>query len=149
MLTGRRIRNKLDNACFAEQVSSALLATLKLQAESAILSYMALKIEYSTGILGRATQHKHLEWRYVMKKLRRLRKGLAILLSIAMVLGLMPGVGIQKVSAEEEGSANVISLPPSPAQASPPTQDCGGKPLVTGLSWSMMISPCYGLRKRM
>ena len=40
-----------------------------------------------------------------MKKRRRLRKGLAILLSIAMVLGLMPGVGTIKVSAAEEGSA--------------------------------------------
>lgn len=51
MLTGRKIRNKLDYArTHAEQVSSALLATLKLQAESAILSYMALKTEYSTGI---------------------------------------------------------------------------------------------------
>ena len=34
-----------------------------------------------------------------MKKLRRLRKGLAMLLSIVMVLGLMPGLGTIKVSA--------------------------------------------------
>ncbi len=58
MLTGRRIRNKLDYARFAEQVSSALLATLKLQAESAILSYMAQKTEYSTGISGRYCRRK-------------------------------------------------------------------------------------------
>lgn len=35
-----------------------------------------------------------------MKKLRRLKKGLAILLTAAMVVGLMPGVGTMKVSAE-------------------------------------------------
>ena len=39
-----------------------------------------------------------------MKKLRRLRKGLAMLLSIAMVLGLMPGAGSMKVSAEESSA---------------------------------------------
>ena len=49
-----------------------------------------------------------------MKKLRRLRKGLAMLLSLAMVVGLMPGAGTVKVSAAEisltrpsgEGTAN-------------------------------------------
>ena len=39
-----------------------------------------------------------------MKKLRRLRKGLAILLSIAMVLGLMPGLDTMKVSAAESSA---------------------------------------------
>ena len=41
-----------------------------------------------------------------MKKLRRLRKGLAILLTATMVVGLMPGAGTIKVSAEE-GEASV------------------------------------------
>lgn len=49
-----------------------------------------------------------------MKKRSRLKKGLAILLAIAMVVGLVPGVGTMKVSAEEittskpsgEGTAN-------------------------------------------
>ena len=36
-----------------------------------------------------------------MKKRGRLRKGLAMLLSLAMVAGLMPGVGTIKVSAAE------------------------------------------------
>lgn len=36
-----------------------------------------------------------------MKKRGRLRKGLAMLLSLAMVVGLMPGAGTMKVSAEE------------------------------------------------
>ena len=36
-----------------------------------------------------------------MKKLRRLKKGLAMLLSIAMVVGVLPGAGTVKVSAEE------------------------------------------------
>ena len=39
-----------------------------------------------------------------MKKRRRLRKGLAILLSLAMVVGLVPGVGTMKVSAEESSA---------------------------------------------
>ena len=34
-----------------------------------------------------------------MKKLRRLKKGLAVLLSLAMVAGLMPDVGIIQASA--------------------------------------------------
>ena len=34
-----------------------------------------------------------------MKKRRRLRKGLAILLSLAMVVGLVPGMGTLQVSA--------------------------------------------------
>lgn len=38
-----------------------------------------------------------------MKKRGRLRKGLAMLLSLAMVAGLMPGAGTIKVSAEESG----------------------------------------------
>ena len=36
-----------------------------------------------------------------MKKRRRLKKGLAMLLSLAMVVGLLPGVGTMKVSAAE------------------------------------------------
>lgn len=39
-----------------------------------------------------------------MKKLRRIKKGLAILLSLAMVVGLVPGVGTMKVSAEESSA---------------------------------------------
>lgn len=37
-----------------------------------------------------------------MKKLRKLKKGLAILLSLAMVVGLIPGMGTMKVSAATE-----------------------------------------------
>ena len=37
-----------------------------------------------------------------MKKLRRLKKGLAVLLSLAMVVGLIPGMGTMKVSAATE-----------------------------------------------
>ena len=39
-----------------------------------------------------------------MKKRSKLRKGLAILLSLAMVVGLVPGVGTMKVSAEESSA---------------------------------------------
>ena len=39
-----------------------------------------------------------------MKISKRLKKGLAILLSIAMVLGLMPGMDTMKVSAEENSA---------------------------------------------
>lgn len=45
-----------------------------------------------------------------MKKLRKLRKGLAMLLSVAMVLGLMPGVGIQKAAAETTSDDSSITL---------------------------------------
>lgn len=42
-----------------------------------------------------------------MKKRGRLRKGLAVLLTATMVVGLMPGVGTIKVSAAEgETSGN-------------------------------------------
>ena len=45
-----------------------------------------------------------------MKKRGRLRKGLAMLLSLAMVVGLMPGAGTIKVSAEEgEASGSVAT----------------------------------------
>lgn len=36
-----------------------------------------------------------------MKKLRKLKKGLAVLLTATMVVGLMPGAGTIKVSAAE------------------------------------------------
>ena len=39
-----------------------------------------------------------------MKKRSKLKKGLAILLSLAMVVGLVPGVGTMKVSAEESSA---------------------------------------------
>ena len=45
-----------------------------------------------------------------MKKLRKLRKGLEMLLSVAMVLGLMPGVGIQKAAAETTSDDSSITL---------------------------------------
>ena len=45
-----------------------------------------------------------------MKKRGRLRKGLAMLLSLAMVVGLMPGAGTMKVSAAEgEASGSVAA----------------------------------------
>ncbi|MGM9771461.1 MAG: GLUG motif-containing protein, partial [Segatella copri] len=46
-----------------------------------------------------------------MKKRSKLKKGLAILLSLAMVVGLMPGVGTVKVSAAEpdENTVNMVS----------------------------------------
>lgn len=40
----------------------------------------------------------------LMKKRRKLKKGLAILIAIVMVVGMMPGVGIMKVSASTESS---------------------------------------------
>ena len=41
---------------------------------------------------------------------RRIRKGLAVLLTATMVVGLMPGVGTIKVSAEEgEASGSVAT----------------------------------------
>ena len=43
-----------------------------------------------------------------MKKLRRLRKGLAILLSVAMMVGLMPGLDTMKVSAAEPYSDSPV-----------------------------------------
>ena len=46
-----------------------------------------------------------------MKKLRRLKKGLAMLLSIAMVVGVLPGAGTVKVSAEEgEASGSEVTF---------------------------------------
>ena len=41
------------------------------------------------------------EWRNDMQTLRRLKKGLAILLTAAMVVGLMPGTGTLQAQAEE------------------------------------------------
>lgn len=45
-----------------------------------------------------------------MKKRSKLRKGLAILLSLAMVFGLMPGVGVMKVSAEETSTTASVKF---------------------------------------
>ena len=41
------------------------------------------------------------EWRNDMHTLRRLKKGLAILLTAAMVVGLMPGTGTLQAQAQE------------------------------------------------
>ena len=45
------------------------------------------------------------EWRNDMQTLRRLKKGLAILLTATMVVGLMPGTGTLQAQAEELGVA--------------------------------------------
>ena len=44
-----------------------------------------------------------------MHTLRRLKKGLAILLTAAMVVGLMPGTGTLQAQAEELGVAKTIA----------------------------------------
>ena len=44
-----------------------------------------------------------------MKKLRKLRKGLSIILSAAMVAGMLPGMGSIKVSAEEVTGGSVVA----------------------------------------
>lgn len=45
-----------------------------------------------------------------MKKLRKLRKSLSILLSLAMVVGLLPGVGTMQVSAEETSTTASVKF---------------------------------------
>ena len=49
------------------------------------------------------------EWRNDMQTLRRLKKGLAILLTAAIVVGLMPGTGTLQAQAEELGVAKTTS----------------------------------------
>ena len=58
-----------------------------------------------------------------MKKRRRLRKGLAILLSVAMVLGLMPGVGTLQVSATESDENTVNTVSSNEAMTPEPTPE--------------------------
>ena len=77
-----------------------------------------------------------------------------IFILLAVILVVSSGVQIQAaelpfVPDGEETTSEVPSQTltlnaPSPAQASPPTRDSGGKPLATELLWSMMISLCYG-----
>ena len=45
-----------------------------------------------------------------MKKRSKLKKGLAILLSLAMVVGLLPGVGTLQVSAEETSTTASVKF---------------------------------------
>ena len=74
-----------------------------------------------------------------MKKLRRLRKGLAMLLTAAMVVGLLPGVGTLQVSATEsdENTVNTVSYneamtpEPTPEQSDGQTTD----KLITAWQW--------------
>lgn len=47
-----------------------------------------------------------------MKKRSKLKKGLAILLSLAMVVGLLPGVGTMQVSAEETSTTASVKFSP-------------------------------------
>ncbi len=74
-----------------------------------------------------------------MKKRRRLRKGLAMLLSIAMVLGLMPGVGTLQVSATEshENTVNTISSNEAMTPEPTPEQTDGqaADKLITAWQW--------------
>ena len=47
-----------------------------------------------------------------MKKRSKLKKGLAMLLSLAMVVGLLPGMGTMKVSAEEISATSGVDFTP-------------------------------------
>ena len=45
-----------------------------------------------------------------MKKQSKLKKGLAILLTATMVVGLLPGVGTLQVSAEETSTTSGVTF---------------------------------------
>ena len=58
-----------------------------------------------------------------MRKRRRLRKGLAILLSLAMVVGLMPCMGTMNVSATESDENTVNTVSSNETMTPEPTPD--------------------------
>ena len=74
-----------------------------------------------------------------MKKRRRLRKGLAMLLTAAMVVGLLPGVGTLQVSATEsdENTVNTVSYNEAMTPELTPEQSDGQTTdkLITAWQW--------------
>ncbi len=74
-----------------------------------------------------------------MKKRRRLKKGLAIVLTAAMVVGLLPGVGTLQVSATEsdENTVNTVSSNEAMTPEPTPEQTDGqaADKLITAWQW--------------
>ena len=70
-----------------------------------------------------------------MKKRGRLRKGLAMLLTATMVLGLMPGAGTMKVLATESDENTVNTVSSNEAMTPEPTDGQATDKLITAWQW--------------
>ena len=70
-----------------------------------------------------------------MKKRRRLKKGLAIVLTAAMVVGLLPGVGTLQVSATESDENTVNTVSSNEAMTLEQTDGQATDKLITAWEW--------------